>query len=116
ELKDAAAQAVGALDPSKRSEIVETIGMLTGNLERIVEHGRRADGIVRSMLQHSRGGSGEWQATDLNALVEEAMNLAYPSARALRIRASKSNWSATLAAISHRFTSCRRSWFGYSLT
>jgi PAS domain S-box-containing protein len=82
ELKDAAAQAVGALDPSKRSEIVETIGMLTGNLERIVEHGRRADGIVRSMLQHSRGGSGEWQATDLNALVEEALNLAYHGARA----------------------------------
>jgi len=55
--------------------------MLTGNLEKIVEHGRRADGIVRSMLQHSRGGSGDWQATDLNALVEEALNLAYHSAR-----------------------------------
>ena len=56
--------------------------MLTGNLEKIVEHGRRADGIVRSMLQHSRGGSGDWQATDLNALVEEALNLAYHGARA----------------------------------
>jgi len=73
---------MGPLDPGKRSEIVETIGMLTGNLERIVEHGRRADGIVRSMLQHSRGGNGEWQATDLNALVEEALNLAYHGARA----------------------------------
>jgi hypothetical protein len=41
---------VGALDPGKRDEIVETIRMLTGNLEKIVEHGRRADGIVRSML------------------------------------------------------------------
>jgi PAS domain S-box-containing protein len=82
ELKHATAQAMGALDPGKRSEIVETIGMLTGNLERIVEHGRRADGIVRSMLQHSRGGSGDWQATDLNALVEEALNLAYHGARA----------------------------------
>jgi PAS domain S-box-containing protein len=81
ELKDAAAQAVGVLDPTKRAEIVETIGMLTGNLEKIVEHGRRADGIVRSMLQHSRGGSGDWQATDLNALVEEALNLAYHGAR-----------------------------------
>jgi signal transduction histidine kinase len=79
ELKDAA---VGALDPAKRTEIVETISMLTGNLERIIEHGRRADGIVRSMLQHSRGGSGEWQATDLNSLVEEALNLAYHGARA----------------------------------
>jgi signal transduction histidine kinase len=81
ELKDASAQAVGALDPGKRAEIVETIGMLTGNLKKIVEHGRRADGIVRSMLQHSRGGSDEWQATDLNALVEEALNLAYHGAR-----------------------------------
>jgi signal transduction histidine kinase len=82
ELKDAAAWASGALDPSKRAEIVETIGMLTGNLEKIVVHGRRADGIVRSMLQHSRGDSGDWQATDLNTLVEEALNLAYHGARA----------------------------------
>src|SRR5262249_35178949 len=59
ELKEAA-RAVGTLDPHKRAEIVETIGMLTGNLQRIVEHGRRADGIVRSMLQHSRGGSDDW--------------------------------------------------------
>ena len=56
--------------------------MLTGNLKKIVEHGRRADGIVRSMLQHSRGGSEDWQATDLNALVEEALSLAYHGARA----------------------------------
>jgi two-component system, NtrC family, sensor kinase len=81
ELKDAAG-AVGALDPGKRAEIVETIRMLTGNLEKIVEHGRRADGIVRSMLQHSRGGSDDWQATDVNALAEEALNLAYHGARA----------------------------------
>src|SRR5262249_17199139 len=72
ELKDAAARAIGTLAPGKRVQIIETIGMLTGNLEKIVEHGRRADGIVRSMLQHSRGSSGDWQATDLNALVEEA--------------------------------------------
>jgi two-component system, NtrC family, sensor kinase len=82
ELKDAAARAVGTLDPGKRAEIVETIETLTGNLQRIVEHGRRADGIVRSMLQHSRGSSGDWQATDLNALVEESLNLAYHGARA----------------------------------
>jgi GAF domain-containing protein len=82
ELKEASAQAIGALDASKRAEIVETIEMLTGNLEKIAEHGRRADGIVKSMLQHSRGGSGDWRATDLNALVEEALNLAYHGARA----------------------------------
>ena len=81
ELKDAV-RAVGALDPGKRAEIVETMRMLTTNLEKIKEHGRRADGIVRSMLQHSRGGGGDWQATDLNGLVEEALNLAYHGARA----------------------------------
>ena len=56
--------------------------MLTGNLDKIAEHGRRADGIVKSMLEHSRGGSGERRAVDLNALVEEALNLAYHGARA----------------------------------
>jgi len=40
------------------------------------EHGRRADGIVKNMLAHSRGGSGDWQSADINALVEEALNLA----------------------------------------
>ena len=60
----------------------EIVGMLTGNLEKIAEHGHRADGIVQSMLAHSRGGSGDWQSTDINALVEEALNLAYHGARA----------------------------------
>jgi two-component system NtrC family sensor kinase len=82
ELKEAAAEAFGALHADKRAEILETVGMLTGNLEKIAEHGRRADGIVRSMLQHSRGSSGAWRATDLNALVEETLNLAYHGARA----------------------------------
>jgi PAS domain S-box-containing protein len=82
ELKGATTEAVGALDPVKRAETVETIGMLTGNLKKIVEHGRRADGIVRGMLQHSRGSSSDWQAADLNALVEDSLNLAYHGARA----------------------------------
>jgi two-component system, NtrC family, sensor kinase len=81
ELKEAA-RAISALDPAKCAEIIETTRLLTGNLEKIVEHGRRADGIVRSMLQHSRGGSSDWQPTDLNALAEEALNLAYHGARA----------------------------------
>jgi len=82
ELNEAAAQAIGALDADKRAEIRETIRTLAGNLKKIAEHGRRADGIVRAMLQHSRGGSGDWQATNLNALVEETLNLAYHGARA----------------------------------
>ena len=56
--------------------------LLTGNLAKIAEHGRRADGIVKSMLSHSRGGTGDWQESNINALVEEALNLAYHGARA----------------------------------
>jgi two-component system NtrC family sensor kinase len=82
ELKAAAGPAIAGLGVDTRAEVDETIGMLTSNLEKIAEHGRRADGIVRSMLEHSRGGSGERRSVDLNALVEEALNLAYHGARA----------------------------------
>jgi GAF domain-containing protein len=82
ELKETAAPAINALGQEKRAEIDETIGMLTGNLEKIGEHGRRADGIVKSMLEHSRGSSGERRSVDLNGLIEEALNLAYHGARA----------------------------------
>jgi PAS domain S-box-containing protein len=82
ELKETAAPAINALGDEKRAEVDETITMLTGNLEKIAEHGRRADGIVKSMLEHSRGTSGERRSVDLNGLVEEALNLAYHGARA----------------------------------
>ena len=82
ELKETTAPAVAALGEEKRAEVDETIQMLTGNLEKIAEHGRRADGIVKSMLEHSRGSSGERRSVDLNGLIEEALNLAYHGARA----------------------------------
>jgi signal transduction histidine kinase len=82
ELKDIARPAIAALGGEKRAEIDEVVEMLTGNLEKIAEHGRRADGIVKSMLAHSRGGSGERQSADINALLDEALNLAYHGARA----------------------------------
>jgi signal transduction histidine kinase len=82
ELKQATAPAMASLDQEKRVEVDEVVAMLTGNLEKIAEHGRRADGIVKSMLAHSRGGSGEWQSVNINALVEESLNLAYHGARA----------------------------------
>jgi signal transduction histidine kinase len=82
ELKETAAAALEALDADQRADIDVTIAMLTGNLQKIAEHGRRADGIVRSMLLHSRGGSGEWQNVDLNGVIEETLNLAYHGARA----------------------------------
>src|SRR4029453_16136173 len=55
---------------------------LTSNLDKIAEHGKRADNIVKSMLEHSRGVTGERREVDLNALVDEALNLAYHGARA----------------------------------
>jgi two-component system, NtrC family, sensor kinase len=82
ELKETTEPAVATLEEGARAEIDEIVQMLTGNLEKIAEHGRRADGIVKSMLAHSRGGSGDWQSCDINALVEEALNLAYHGARA----------------------------------
>jgi GAF domain-containing protein len=82
ELKETTEPAVALLGEDTRAEIDEIVQLLTGNMQKIVEHGRRADGIVKSMLAHSRGGSGDWQFTDINALVEEALNLAYHGARA----------------------------------
>jgi two-component system NtrC family sensor kinase len=86
ELLDELKQGFDALlaepDENKRAELQETMDLLTGNLAKIVEHGRRADGIVKSMLAHSRGGTGDWQTSNINSLVEEALNLAYHGARA----------------------------------
>jgi two-component system NtrC family sensor kinase len=56
--------------------------MLQGNLDKIVQHGKRADAIVKNMLLHSRQGSAEHRPVDINALVEESLNLAYHGARA----------------------------------
>ena len=82
ELKEATGPAVGSLDDDERADIDELVTTLSGNLEKIAEHGKRADGIVSSMLLHSRGGSGERRQVDLNVLVDEALNLAYHGARA----------------------------------
>ncbi|MFI5014457.1 MAG: GAF domain-containing protein [Hyphomicrobiales bacterium] len=65
-----------------RGEIDELTQMLKGNLEKVVQHGKRADSIVKNMLLHSREGSGEHRPVDLNAIVEESLNLAYHGARA----------------------------------
>jgi two-component system, NtrC family, sensor kinase len=52
------------------------------NLEKIAHHGRRADGIVKGMLQHSRASSGQKEPTDINALADEYLRLAYHGLRA----------------------------------
>jgi len=70
------------LDRKLRTEIDEIADMLQGNLEKVVQHGKRADSIVKNMLLHSRQGSGEHRFVDVNAVVEESLNLAYHGARA----------------------------------
>jgi signal transduction histidine kinase len=82
ELNQAVTPAFASLDERGRREIDEASDMLVGNLHRIVEHGKRADNIVKSMLAHSRSGGGDRQIVDLNALVDESLNLAYHGARA----------------------------------
>jgi signal transduction histidine kinase len=71
-----------ALEDKTRKELDELTHMLKGNLEKVVQHGKRADAIVKNMLLHSRQGSGEHRPVDVNALVEESLNLAYHGARA----------------------------------
>jgi two-component system, NtrC family, sensor kinase len=69
-------------DAKTRAEITDLANTLRDNLNKIVQHGKRADSIVKNMLLHSREGSGEHRPIDINALVEEAVNLAYHGARA----------------------------------
>jgi signal transduction histidine kinase len=80
-----------ALDSKIREEIDELTHMLKGNLEKVVQHGKRADSIVKNMLLHSREGAGEHRPADINAIVEESLNLAYHGARA-----EKSGFNITL--------------------
>jgi two-component system, NtrC family, sensor kinase len=71
-----------SLDDKARTEINELTDTLKNNFEKVVHHGRRADAIVKNMLQHSREGSGEHRVININALVEESVNLAWHGARA----------------------------------
>jgi phosphoglycerate-specific signal transduction histidine kinase len=72
ELNDALKSA--ALDDTTREEIDELTRMLKGNLEKVAQHGKRADSIVKNMLLHSREGSSERRLADINAIVEESLN------------------------------------------
>jgi signal transduction histidine kinase len=71
-----------SIDHKARTAINELTDTLRGNLDKVVQHGKRADAIVKNMLLHSRQGSGEHRPVDINALVEESLNLAYHGARA----------------------------------
>jgi len=80
-----------ALTDTMREEVNELTKLLKENLEKVVQHGKRADSIVKNMLLHSREGSGEQRAADINAIVEDTLNLAYHGARA-----EKSGFTITL--------------------
>ncbi|NBC02725.1 MAG: two-component sensor histidine kinase [Bacteroidetes bacterium] len=79
------------LNPHSRGEagsnpqtdpIIDILDDIEMNLKKIHKHGTRADSIVKSMLQHSRGGSGKMEPTDVNVLIKEYANLAYHGMRA----------------------------------
>jgi signal transduction histidine kinase len=80
ELNDALKTA--SLAENTREEVDELTGMLKDNLQKVVQHGKRADSIVKNMLLHSREGTGEHRPADINALLDESLNLAYHGARA----------------------------------
>ena len=80
ELRELIAKA--PLDEADRDQAQELIGMVDANLDKVETHGKRADAIVKNMLLHSREGSGERTHLNVNAMVEEALNLAYHGARA----------------------------------
>jgi two-component system, NtrC family, sensor kinase len=98
ELIDELQQALEAqhLDSNARAEVTELTNTLRGNLDKVVQHGKRADAIVKNMLLHSREGSGEHRPVDVNALVDESLNLAYHGARA-----EKQGFTITLVRLSH---------------
>ncbi|MFT6186231.1 MAG: signal transduction histidine kinase/class 3 adenylate cyclase [Cryomorphaceae bacterium] len=82
EMVDEVMEELVGLPPEKADPIKELLSDVRANLQKILQHGTRADGIVKSMLQHSRGGSGEMEPTNLNALLQEFVNLAFHGMRA----------------------------------
>jgi two-component system NtrC family sensor kinase len=71
-----------SLDAATQVEVEELARMLKDNLGKVVQHGKRADSIVKNMLLHSRQGAGDYRSVDINTLVDESLNLAYHGARA----------------------------------
>ena len=73
-----------AKSPESRDEglIDDILSDVCSNLKKVHEHGTRANGIVNSMLQHSRGGTGKKEETDLNVLIKEYVNLSFHGMRA----------------------------------
>ena len=70
------------LQNNNTEDVIELLENLKQNLEKINQHGKRADSIVKGMLLHSRGNSGEKALVDVNELVDQDINLAYHGLRA----------------------------------
>ena len=92
ELREEVEKLLTGADDATRANLGAILDDLSGNSQRINQHGARADTIVRGMLLHSHGQAAELEATDLNALVHEAVQLAYHGQRA-----HDSSFNATLA-------------------
>ncbi len=73
---------VDEVNKGNTAEVKAIAGDLQGNLEKILHHGKRADAIVKGMLQHSRSSSGTKEPTDINELADEYLRLAYHGLRA----------------------------------
>jgi len=71
-----------SLDDKAREKLDEIRALLKSNLDKVVQHGKRADSIVKNMLLHSRSGSGDHRPVEINGIIDESLNLAYHGARA----------------------------------
>lgn len=91
EMEEMFAERISELPKDVAAEFVEMLDTLKFNASKIEEHGTRADRIVQSMLEHSRGGNGERSPTNVNKLIDECMNLAYHG-----MRARQSDFNVTL--------------------
>lgn len=91
EMKEEVAKYSESLDPKTNALMQELIGDLEQNARKITEHGKRADSIVSNMLLHSRGTPGQRRPTDINALLDEYVGLAYHG-----LRAKDSNFNITI--------------------
>jgi signal transduction histidine kinase/ligand-binding sensor domain-containing protein len=82
ELLESLEKAKEVLDEDTYADIQEVVTMIKGNVTKIHDHGKRAESIVKGMLQHSRAKSGEFEMTAINNMVSEYVNLAYHGMRA----------------------------------
>jgi signal transduction histidine kinase len=82
ELLEAVAKTKAGVDPDAADAMEEAVGVLRTNVQKIHEHGKRADSIVKNILLHSRGTAGEFQQVDVNALLDQYVGLAYHGLRA----------------------------------